>query len=183
MEVALAMERKLEAISRISKTSLELLSTPTLMLLGCSCLVGCADAAIRDLEESESVAVRYEAAQRLGQYAGDEPATRALIKALADPRGAGRYAAATAIERHLQGACRVELRNRALLGLVSLLDDCDISFVCLPILGPLLPGMLCRTPSVRSRALLTLTAVMGEDHGFEKAAWTAVIDQRLGGAK
>lgn len=139
-------------------------------------LVGCADKAIRDLRESNQEHVRYDAAAQLGRSRATEPVMRALIAGLHDRKAAVRRNAVIALQQQLLRGGGAPLRTEALLELVKLLDDREVGYICLPVFGPLLPGAVFRTPSVRAQALLALTHVSGQDFGLDASAWANAIE-------
>ncbi len=142
---------------------------------------GCGpDRHVNALKDSPSGGRKFMAALALRDHFKHKRATLALIQALKDPKPAVRYAAAASLETHFR-CMRADhaLRKSALLALVDVLEDADIGRVSVPAFGPLLPGVSGSTPSPRSRALLTLSKVMGEDYGLNKEAWRQGIERRF----
>jgi len=132
----------------------------------------------RVLLTDRAESARFQAAESLKNYSGDVDATRALIAALHDCSAAVRYAAAGALESHLaRHSDDRETRKEALLALVSLLDDTETEMICLPVFGPLLPGMTGWTLSVRSRAFATLVVATRRDFGLDKPAWRKYVQE------
>jgi len=146
------------------------------MYAGCS-----SEHLIRTLSEGRFKGERFSAARRLAAYHGDKRATEALVAALGDRKACVRFAAAEALESHFTRKMDSATRKAALLAVVDVLDDTCLDTVCVPLYGPFLPGLTCTTPSVRSRALLTLVIATGKDCGLDKVAWRKEIEDRFAG--
>lgn len=125
---------------------------------------------------------RVESARALASRETSRIANRALVNALNDSEPAIRYAAAAALERHLVGnhaLNRAELKE-ALTGLVDLINDDGrgVHFAATPYYSAKRPPR--ESGFVRQRALLTLSAATGKDHGYDMDAWRREIDSMTG---
>jgi hypothetical protein len=120
--------------------------------------------------------------EKLGEFPSDRGARHCLLQVLTDDNPTVRCVAASAL-RENRWLTRDEIR-RMLFTLCDLLDDTRT-------------GVLWRSPfpwflswvpaddvrsygSVRSQALLSLTARLGKDFGFDQAAWRAAITRVYG---
>ena len=148
----------------------------TLVVLAIS--VGCDSFhAARLSNRGSMLRLRMESAESLRRWETSRIASLVLVEALADSEAAIRYAATAALEQHLvanHALDQVELK-KALVGLVDLLNDEErvVHFAASPYYSLKRPPR--RTGFVRQRALLTLSAATGEDHGYDVDAWRREI--------
>lgn len=150
----------------------------------CWILVLCAcnlDKKITDLSEASRPDKQYAAAIELNDATPNPQILTSLCAALKSPSASVRFAAAAAMEGQIWGLgdSDVELRCNALLALVEMLDDPEVGTIEYSS-GLIFPMRIRRTtPSPRSRALLTLSAVMMSDFGLDKSAWESEIRRRF----
>lgn len=120
----------------------------------------------------------------LGKYPDNPDATRALVEMLNREDADTRCAAAIAIRSHLNEIRSHldetkdhDMRCAALRALVNLLDDTRDGKMHYPVFGLLLPGMTRWLGFVRLEALLTLSYATAHDCGYDRTAWSQVVDQ------
>lgn len=160
-------------LSRVNESGRVCLGAAMMMILG----AGCTDHAIRTLQQSTDQAARFQAASDLGNVPDAERACRALLAAMSDADPAIRYASIMSLDEQLARLPVASLKTDILIALANRLEDSKVGWVSLPTFGPLFPGTLFHTPSVRAAAFWTLTRRTGQDHGLDVSAWIGAIQK------